>query len=260
MKAVVLEKRFLTAAVLKEDGTFVRTLTAAGIGEEIEIRDASGFAPARKAAVMAVMTAVICLMTFKYMMLDVYAYVTVDVNPSVEFAVNRMERIISVEAVNEDGAEIAEVLNSQLKGTGFETAMEKTKQILTENSYLSEDAEDSILIDIVSSSDQEKEILKEKAETVFDDANDKPVVSFSDETQRDKAKEQGISTGRYRQMTEETDHQVEITDTDDLREDQGKVHGQQNDQGNVPAEAEERKEMSPEERPMTGPEAEKPEN
>ena len=49
------------------------------------------------------------------------AYVTLDINPSVELTVSSSRKVISVQALNEDGAEVLEGL--KLKGAHLEKAI-----------------------------------------------------------------------------------------------------------------------------------------
>lgn len=66
------------------------------------------------------------------------AYVSIDVNPSLELELNRLDRVIDVRAYNEDGEEIAG--NISVKGLRYEDAIERIVGSEKMQPYLTEDA------------------------------------------------------------------------------------------------------------------------
>lgn len=64
-----------------------------------------------------------------------YSYVSLDVNPSIEYTLNRFDRVIDVEAVNDDGQAILENAG-EFKNLTIEDAITKTVDELVEEGYL----------------------------------------------------------------------------------------------------------------------------
>lgn len=100
-----------------------------------------------------------------------YYYVSLDVNPSIEFTLNRFDRVLSVKAVNDDGEEILKEIDlNELEYTSVENAINKTVEQVSENGYFSEDEESNIVI-TTSSKDPEKfeELAKDLEQSIAED-------------------------------------------------------------------------------------------
>lgn len=81
------------------------------------------------------------------------SYVSLDVNPSVEYSINMFDRVLSVQAVNEDAEEIVAELD--IKNLVISDAVQKTIDKLLEEGFIS-DSEDAGVVITVSSEDEEK--------------------------------------------------------------------------------------------------------
>ena len=124
-------------------------------------------------------------------------YVTVDVNPSLEYAMNAKCRVIKVTALNEDAEEIAKSLKDTVKGGDLESVLESTKEELYKAGYLGEEKDNVMLVSVVSDDSAVREDLKLAAETVAAQEDIAVYVVESTMSERREAKEQGVSTGRY---------------------------------------------------------------
>jgi len=113
---MLLEVSGRTGIAMTPDGRFVRVRCGYGDREGQEVR-ISTMAPARAgwrfrpslaAAVFAVFLALLSPMAIGRVLAsgEPVAYVTLDINPSVEFGVNRWDRVVSATPLNSDGAEI----------------------------------------------------------------------------------------------------------------------------------------------------------
>ncbi|HML36582.1 MAG TPA: anti-sigma factor domain-containing protein [Bacillota bacterium] len=71
-------------------------------------------------------------------------YVSLDVNPSIEYSVNMFERILDAKAVNEDGQEILSDLN--LKNKDINEALRETLDQLKSEGYLEPDKDSGVVI------------------------------------------------------------------------------------------------------------------
>ena len=132
------------------------------------------------------------------------AYVSMDINPSVELGVNSFDKVVSVEAYNEDGKKILEGTN--LINTDVSDAVSTVISNAISDGYISKDVTTTaaVAVEITTSTDKEKvatklnESLKEAADKTLDDNN----VDAEVETEkvalarRDEARKLGITPGK----------------------------------------------------------------
>lgn len=218
MKAVVLEIRKNEAAVLCKDGQIVKIRRSGlTVGDSIEISDAE-ICPDRKVVFYkklrqygSVAAAAALLLGFGgnhiYNTAIACSYVSLDINPSIEYTLNRQDRVLDVTAVNEDAQEIVEQLKEQgIKKEPLADAIFMTADLLQENGYITEDETDYILINVSSDSDKKSESLKKEARSVFDRLNieneDNIHLTMTESTvsERKEARELGISAGEYKEI------------------------------------------------------------
>lgn len=131
-----------------------------------------------------------------------YMYVSVDVNPSIEYAVNHMNRVISAKAVNSDGSEILSGLS--LKNKTIDEAVKETVQKISDKGYF--DASDPGAIEITtsntaSSTDKADSLasdLQKDAQQVTEDQGKAVDVEADSVTPEfvQQAKDLGISPGK----------------------------------------------------------------
>ncbi len=232
MKAVVMEMNNNICSVLCDDGAFRKLKGSYEIGQEIDVvpgkrnyclplgkktkqRSYTGYIAGLAAA------AVLFLAVGSYETVFAYSYVTLDVNPSIEYTLNRLNRVIKVSALNEDASTIVESLNSSVRLNTLSDAVSKTIDTLQEYEYLIED-DSSVLVDVVSGSDSVTELLTSSVTTSVEDYDNITVsIITSDENDRAAANENGISTGRYEAMklSEEKETDTKSTEApEDLQE------------------------------------------
>ncbi len=166
MNAVVMELKDGKAAVLTAEGNFecIKDLGYT-VGQKIDV-DASAFAKAdvvsfdaykgrkkrsvtrRIAAVAAVFVAIVTasLVTSYAVPCTV---VTMDINPSISLSLNVYDKVISVDAYNDDGANIASSIKSRAKGRGLDYAVGIALDALRDGSYI--DGEDTDIVTSVNS-------------------------------------------------------------------------------------------------------------
>lgn len=126
--------------------TFVHT--------EILRRQRKASAPVRYAFACCAMLAVMVCGVGSYQVYQApVSYISVDVNPSVELALNRFDRVVDAAAFNDDGAEILQNLN--LKNKPYIRAVELLLADETFERYLSGDA----LLSFTVVSDKEEALL-----------------------------------------------------------------------------------------------------
>ncbi len=207
MRAVVLDKRFGVAVILKEDGSFCRKVTSAKEGQEIEIREKPPLqSRVLKPVFACLMTVLVSVVSWNYMVVEAYAYVTVDAESPLEISINRLDHVTRVEAIGEDGEDIALLLEQEIIGKHVDEAMDNTRVFLEKKNLLTE-GENYIMIDVVSDSSEAREKLKDEVEKTFTAENDHIVVSSFDMNYRNEAHEHRLSPGRYSRMEETKDEE-----------------------------------------------------
>ena len=199
MKAIVLEKKNDTAAVLKDDGTVVKMRHCSyEVGERFEYR--KGLSLNKPLGAMIGAMAAVVLMAYGgnyYYNVQAYSYVTLDATSSIEYTLNRRNIVTSVTALNEEAEAVVEQLD--IAGKPLSEAMEETFEVLSGMEYLT--GSDGYVLVSVQSKDQNRQTgLKNDAENCLaklqENGTETVIVEASDEDRRE-AKDLGISTGRY---------------------------------------------------------------
>lgn len=128
------------------------------------------------------------------------AYVSLDINPSVELGVNTFDQVVSAEAYNEDGQKVLEGTN--LINTDVDKAVDTVISNAISDGYVKEDGSSGI--EITTSSDKENVATKidENVKEAANDALENNNVEATVETEkvalerRDEARKLGITPGK----------------------------------------------------------------
>ncbi len=144
MKAVIIKIKKNQAAALDDDGGIIKIKNRDyRIGQVIELKKAT-----KKTGWSAAAAVLLLLIGFgTWSFFSPYTYVSLDVNPSIEYSVNRYGLVLSAEAVNGDGEEILSELN--LKFQNIDQALADTVDQIAEQGYF--DGEDPGAIMIATS-------------------------------------------------------------------------------------------------------------
>ncbi|MBR4182561.1 MAG: hypothetical protein IKQ56_01940 [Lachnospiraceae bacterium] len=163
MKAVVVEKHDGFAVALRDDGCFVRVKgTTYEIGDKITLRSSRN-GMLRKvvaaAAAFAVLVTAGGVGTGVYFAKETYSVVSVDITPSIEYSLNRFDKVIAVRGVNSEGEQIAgEISKSVIQGD-LSNALHATMDCLCEKSYITEDEANYMVISVYSKSAKKQESI-----------------------------------------------------------------------------------------------------
>ncbi len=163
MKGIVVEIDNNNAVILADDGLFTKIRNHDyEIGQTINIKEIrrSG---ARMIAGIAGMVAAIAVCTaggFAYF--TPTDYVSLDVNPSVEYSVNVFDRILDVKAVNDDGKAILSSLD--LNNMTIEDAVKATLDRLIADGYITDDPNGGVVITTSNEELEEAEQLAAELE------------------------------------------------------------------------------------------------
>ena len=186
MKAVVVEFKSDMAAVLSDDGCIVTVKNKNyEIGQIIQLSRPNINFTKKIATFTASAAAFVILSVGAWAYASPYSYVSVDVNPSIEFTVNRFDRVLRVKAVNDDGESILrEISLTSLNNKTIGEALTKTVDQLSKSGYLDGTNEGGIVITTSGKNAEKSETLaqelKQTAEIeIAEIGNDVEVKAFS---------------------------------------------------------------------------------
>lgn len=129
------------------------------------------------------------------------AVIALDVNPSIELKTNRQEKVLSVEALNDDAKKVLDGM--ELAGTDLKVAMNALIGSMVRNGYIDE-ARNSVLVSVEGSSPEQEQRLKDELTAGISDALMQSAISpailqqsvLNSESLKELASKYGISTGR----------------------------------------------------------------
>ena len=140
------------------------------------------------------------------------AYISIDINPSLELGVNRFDRIVSVEGFNDDGVRLAERLD--IKYMDYDDALEEILSDQSVEDYLAGDA--LLSVTVVCDNEAKNSEMLEHVENCTSSHSSVSCHSGSMGEMHD-AHEAGLSFGKYRTYLELREMEPDIT-PDDIRD------------------------------------------
>ena len=205
MKAVVMETRDKEAAILLKDGTFRVVKGKYTVGETIDYREKIRALPRKWMSIAA--AAVLMLGTGGGFWYDAnyvaYAEISLDVNPSIIYTINKQSRVLEVKAVNDEANDAVIALNKEgIRFMPVDEAIEKTMTIFENEGYLSTADEDYVLLNVSADDSRMQDGLATAVETGMGHVMESnPTMEFridlSDRETARRASENHMSTGRY---------------------------------------------------------------
>ncbi|MBR2976960.1 MAG: hypothetical protein IKC50_01620 [Oscillospiraceae bacterium] len=205
MKAIVLENRDGFSVLLRDDGEIVKLRMQAQIGETVELSDESlplrsAKSPWVRTAVAASLALVIAGGSYAYVAVPASAFVSLDAGESsVELAVNRLGRIVSVRPKNKASVALSDELAEDIRGKQMDDGIRKTVQCLQDDGALS--GEDGCLIAGVTSNAPTTEsaitqIVEEVTTSDGEEAVELYTITVTEE-ERQEAETNDQSAGSY---------------------------------------------------------------
>lgn len=151
MKAVITQITKGKAVLLTQDGGFLRVPDRGyRVGQRIAV-------PRKKRRPLRSLLAAACLLACGFMATAYaaenlpFSYVSVDVNPSVQMTLNWYNRVRSIRAVNEDAqAVVSELSQNGIVNQPIDSAMQMIYSALEEDAYLTEEADNDVVIAVAS--------------------------------------------------------------------------------------------------------------
>ena len=222
MKAIVLEVKNGTSACLREDGTIVKVHAKHPVGQTIELKEgkivrfkeaiaelaesrAAEFIRDNAQRVAMAAAALVCVFLgtgiYSYNNLMAASYMSVDVNPSLEYTLNRMDKVIDVRALNDDAVKIVDELKEAgIKHATVAETISETTRILEKENYIASDKDNVMLVGITGANKHKSGDIDMQVHTVADGEMTERVSVYTLETSkqdRKEAQKRGISAGRY---------------------------------------------------------------
>ena len=205
-KGIVMEVKNDYVIIMKEDGTLVRIKNKDGLKvgksvfffeEDIYIKkDTAKVIPFRKYIVP--LGAIVILINpimnmFSSKMNNVYAVLTFDINPSIEFELDQNGIIKDVKGINDDAIALG---LDKIKGMTFEEGTVVLKDLLSQNNYLSNN--NAVLVGFSFIGNENINYEKDIQKTIKDTFKGTEVAFLKGQkSDLEKAKSQGISLGKY---------------------------------------------------------------
>ena len=130
------------------------------------------------------------------------AFISLDINPSIELGINSSDIVVTAEGENEDGQTILdghEVINSNISD-----ALDQLVSAASENNFINDDGSSVISITAVTDDENKAAELQEIGEQAVNDSmtnNEVSATVYSDSTGlsiRKEAKELGVSAGKLK--------------------------------------------------------------
>jgi len=177
LKGIVLEVNDKKAAVLSNNGS-VSTIknNQYEIGQVINMNNKFKFM-AKAAGIAA---ALVITTATGYAYTTPSTYVSLDVNPSIEYKLNAFDRVISVVAVNEDGEKIVNELD--VNNEKIQKAILKTVEKLKAEGILTDEDYSGIVIAVSNKSEEKSEKLSDEIKKELNEDDNDEEDSVDDET------------------------------------------------------------------------------
>lgn len=226
-KGVVLEVHGNEAVVLTDNGEFQRVKLyrrQVEVGMEIRIPEKSRFKYkwTNWVAVAAMfLFAIVPIMALQNDSDQVMAYVSVEINPSVELAIGENKKVLGADPYNSDGARI--LRERPIVGLSVDDAVAAiTEQAITDG-YINKERENAVLIAMAPAQGQvlengfETELLQAASSVIEKNQLVATVEAFYSSSElRLAAKDKGVSVGRYTVVLEANANNVELS-VDDIK-------------------------------------------
>lgn len=205
MKAIVLENRDGFSVLLRDDGEIVKLRMQAQVGETVELSAEpiplrSAKSPWLRTAVAASLALVIAGGSYAYVSVPASAFVSLDAGESsVELAVNRLGRIVSVRPKNKASIALSDELAENVRGNQVDDGIRKTVQCLQKDGALSEE-NGCLIAGVTSNAPTSESAITQIVEEVTTSDGEDPVELYTitvTEEERQEAEANDQSAGSY---------------------------------------------------------------
>lgn len=163
MKALIVETDKKYAAALLSDGSIIKVPKRDyAVGQEVSIavpkRHRRGGLVAAAACFMLLATGGAGYAAA----VSPYSHVTLDVNPSIEYTLNRFDQVVSIDCMNDEGQEIVDNISEDIsKFASFEDVFRMTVDELYRLGYLTGDEHDYMVLSVCCDKNSSKAVAIE---------------------------------------------------------------------------------------------------
>lgn len=204
MKGIVVEINKKDAVILSDEGIFSKVNNMNyTVGQAIDVRERRKTYPKRVAGAAGLAAAFAVCTIGAYAWFTPTDYVSMDVNPSVEYTLNTFERVLEVKGVNDDGKELIESLD--LSNMSIEDAVKATLDSLMAGGYLTDDPNGGVVITTSGGdqgdAEQLAEELEQKIQSYLDDQEGVTAEVDAEAVAPERvemAKELGVTPGKLK--------------------------------------------------------------
>lgn len=215
---MVMEIKARTCIIMTPDGDFRETVKPS---EHIRLGQEIAWVPAKKpaywrylAVAASLLIILFCGHFYNGLRPEIVAYVSLDINPSIELGVDNKEKVLQARGLNDDGREL--LAQARVTGQNLDRAMELLIDEAMRESYIKPDTE-NVILSTVTVEKKDASISKEKILKAIDKPlyNSKVkadvVVEQVAPELRQEAKRTGLSSGRYLLQIKAQNQGVSIT-------------------------------------------------
>jgi len=206
-RGIILEKTGTECIVLTPEGEFCRSRCRFNAQPGDEVKVARPRPLARYLLLVASFVLVVVgWQTYRLMLRPVAAYVSLDINPSLELALDESAVVIKITPLDPEGKRLAETLD--LRGTPVDQALGRLLENAVRLRYLDRQQNNAILVTITPAGSKEPPVsIADVARMVENEIRArnipaKVVASGATVGERQHAHRAGISPGRYKMQVE----------------------------------------------------------
>ncbi len=222
---VVLEVRGQEVIVLTQNGEFKRQRVSRAIprvGQEIPLRAVSRWNWYRYGSVAAAVLLLAVLLPILHLVPGTTpaAYVSMDINPSVEMALDDRYQVVKANPLNREGAEILGKI--EITGLPADEAVAKITSEAVREGYIAQSKNNRVLITVsdekdnpVSTVELAENLKKSASKVLARDNLSGTVQSVKTDTRiRKEARDVGLSTGKYMVLLESLKQDLPLSPSD----------------------------------------------
>ena len=170
MKVVVMERNGCNLVVVDDKGCFhiVKNQSNYNIGDEIQISNINKPAIINLKKLTAIAAMLIIMLGSSYGALTYYSpytYVNIDINPSIELVLNRYDRVLEVETLNDDAKKIV-TNGSDYKNKNLTEAVNQLLDTVKEKKIFTEQDDNTVMYTVSGRDQKNLNKINEKLKTV----------------------------------------------------------------------------------------------
>ncbi len=211
MRAVIVEVSGKNAVALKRGGEFIKIKNNNyTIGQQIDVRRSNSNIirmSRRLSAAAAAFVLVIGGAAYGNALWNSpVSYVSLDINPSIEYSLNALDRVIDARGVNDDGDAIVANLGNEVKNKEITDAISITVDALEAENYITVEEQNYIVIGVYSEKGNVLDSVKSKVDSYVPDEEKTLSVSTIAITKevKEASEDMGISAGKLGYIEEIT--------------------------------------------------------